>query len=267
MVFVSKTMHAKAVHQQVRPDSVFLPQGPRSLYNVGPMPYGVDRQAVAKMLSSAGWECRPLQPTMPCPGRGVMWAVQSTEEPVNSIIHTSHGEIVVTKQKQDNVGPTARQVTIGSASTIALCDKACTQMEPDPWSKLDPWGGSKPLPMPVSTCPSEGVQQMEDRIQTAVLEKLQTPMEQDDIPDRVHALEDQVQQLLSKQQGFESQLHEFSGHHTQQLNALQGQVHAQSQQLHGHLENQNQTIQSLFEQQMTQIRTLLAKRPREDGTE
>ena len=108
---------------------------------------------------------------------------------------------------------------------------------------------------------------MEDRIQTAVLAKLQPPMEQDDLPDRVHALEGQVQHLLSKQQGFETQLHEFSGHHTQQLNALQGQVNAQSQQLHGHLENQNQTIQSLFEQQMTQIRTLLAKRPREEGTE
>ena len=263
-----KTAHAKAVHQQVRPESVFLPQGPRCLFTVGPMPYGVDRQAVGKMLSSAGWECRPLQPTMPCPGRGVMWSVQSTEDPVNTIIHTSHGEIVVTKQKQENANLAARQVTVGSASTIALCEKSNAAGEPDPWSKQDPWGGYKPAaPAPVSTGPSEGVQQMEDRIQTAVLAKLQTPMEQDDLPDRVHALEGQVQHLLSKQQGFETQLHEFSGHHTQQLTALQGQVNAQSQQLHGHLESQNQTIQSLFEQQMTQIRTLLAKRPREDGTE
>ena len=256
-----RAAHAKTVHQLVRPDSVFLPQGPKSLYNVGPMPYGVDRQAIGKMLSRAGWECRPLQPTLPCPGRGVMWSVQSTEDPANSIIHTSHGEIVVTKQKQDTV-PTARQVTIGSASTIALCGKNTGVTEPDPWSKGDPWGGYKPAgPATAHTGPTEGVQQMEDRIQTAVLAKLQSPMEQDDLPDRVHALEGQVQHLLSKQQGFETQLHEFSGHHTQQLSALQGQVNAQSQQLHGHLENQNQTIQSLFEQQMTQIRTLLAKRP------
>ena len=92
-------------------------------------------------------------------------------------------------------------------------------------------------------------------------------MEQDDLPDRVHQLEGQVHQLLSKQQGLETQFQEYSGQHMQQINALQGQVTAQAQQLHGHLENQNQTMQSLFEQQMQQIRGLLAKRPREEGQE
>ena len=183
-----------------------------------------------------------------------MWSVQSTEE--------------ITKQKRETASMASRQVTVRSASTIALCEKTNVAVEPDPWSKQDPWGGYKPAALAhVSTGPSEGVQQMEDRIQTAVLAKLQTPMEQDDLPDRVHAVEGQVQHLLSKQQGFKTQLHEFNGHYTQQLTALQGQVNTQSQQLHGHLESQNQTIQSLFEQQMTQIRILLAKRPREDGTE
>jgi hypothetical protein len=115
--------------------------------------------------------------------------------------------------------------------------------------------------------PQEGLHQIEERIQSAVLAKIQTPMDQDDLPDRVHMLEGQVQQLLTKQNGLESQFHEHSAHHTQQINALQGQVAAQAQQLHGHMENQNQTMQSLFEQQMQQIRGLLAKRPREEGME
>jgi ribosomal protein L16 Arg81 hydroxylase len=109
--------------------------------------------------------------------------------------------------------------------------------------------------------------QLEERVQTAVLAKIQTPMEQDDLPDRVHALEGQVHQLLAKQQGLENQFQEYSSHHTHQITTLQGQVTAQAQQLHGHLENQNQTMQSLFEQQMQQIRGLLAKRPREEGLE
>ena len=75
------TSQAKTIHQLVRPDAVYLPSGPRCVYTVGPMPYGVDRQAVVKILSKAGWECRPLQPTTPCPGRGAMWLVQSTEDP------------------------------------------------------------------------------------------------------------------------------------------------------------------------------------------
>ena len=87
------------------------------------------------------------------------------------------------------------------------------------------------------------------------------------MPDRVCALEGQVQQLLTKQQNLEVQFQEHSGQHSQQIHALQGQITAQAQQLHGHMENQNQTMQSLFEQQMQQIRGLLAKRPRDEGME
>ena len=263
-----KAHQAKLIHDVVRPDSVFLPHGPKGQYSVGPMPYGVDRHAVARVLAKTGWECRPLQPTTPCPGRGVMWLVQSTDEPVQSIVQTSHGEIVISKQKLDTPGTAARQATVGSAATLALCEaKTDSAGDSDPWSKMDPWGGFKPSCPPAHASGSnEGIRQLEERIQHAVMEKISAPMEHD-LPERVVALEGHVQQLLQKQQGFETQLQEFNGHHTQQLNALQTQVNVQSQQLHGHLENQNQTIQSLFEQQMTQIRTLLAKRPREDGME
>ena len=260
---------AKASHQLIRPDSVYLPNGPKHVYTVGPMPYGVDRQAVGRILSKTGWECRPLQPTTPCPGRGAMWLVQSTEEPAKPIVHTSHGEIVITKQKQEVGGPVNMPAPIASAATLALCgaSPSATAAENDPWIKQDPWGAYKPSSaMTAPTGPTEGMKQLEDRIQSAVMAKLQPPVE-DDMPERVHVLEDQVQQLLAKQQGLEHQMHEYNGQHTQQIAALQGQVQAQSQQLHGHLENQNQTIQSLFEQQMTQIRGLLSKRPRDEGME
>jgi hypothetical protein len=114
-----RASQAQAIHQLVLPDTVFLPQGPKCLFTVGPMPYGVDRQAVGKILAQAGWQCRPLQPTTPCPGRGAMWIVQATEEPNQSIIQTTHGEIVISKQKQDVTGPSTRQATVGSASTLA----------------------------------------------------------------------------------------------------------------------------------------------------
>lgn len=265
------TSQAKHLHQLVKPESVYLPGGPKITFTVGPIPYGADRQAVGKILQNAGWESRPLQPTAPCPGRGAMWIVQATEEPPTNIIHTTHGEIVIVRQKPEVAEQTVSPVTVGAASTLALCGATAKHSEPDPWTKSDPWGAWKPSVSAPVVGPSEGLHQMEtriqDKIQNAVMAKIHTPMEQDDIPDRVHALEGQVQQLLGKQQGFEVQLNEFSGQQTQQINALQGQINAQAQQLHGHMENQNQTIQSLFEQQMSQIRGLLAKRPRDDGME
>ena len=89
-------------------------------------------------------------------------------------------------------------------------------------------------------------------------------MERDDLPDRLQALEGQVSVLMNKHTAMESQIHEFSGHHTQQLNSMQAQLNSQGQMLHGHIESQNHSIQALFEQQMSQIRNLLAKRPRDD---
>ena len=258
---------AKTIHQLVKPDTVYLPSGPKTVYTVGPFPYGVDRQAVGRILQKTGWESRPLQPAMPCPGKGVMWMVQSAEEPGQTIIPTTTGEIMIAKVKQEAVSQTVQPTTVGSAATLALCGKpADGKIESDPWATNDPWKKYHPLGSAASG-PSEGLQQIEDRIQTAVLAKLQPPMEQDDMPDRVQTLEGQVQHLLAKQQGLETQFQEHSNHHTQQINALQGQVTAQAQQLHGHLENQNQTMQSLFEQQMQQIRGLLAKRPRDEGME
>ena len=258
---------AKALHQQVRPDTVFLPNGPKNLYTVGPFPYGADRQAVAKTLQQAGWESRPLQPTAPCPGRGTMWSVQATDDPEHPIVVTTCGEIVITRQKPEQQLPARSPTTVGSAATLALCgaDKA-SKPDQDPWATNDPWKQYHPAGNAIATGPNEGLQQIEERIQSAVLSKLQPPME-DDLPDRVHALEGQVHQLLAKQQGLESQFHDFSGQHSQQINALQNQVTAQAQQLHGHLESQNQNMQSLFEQQMQQIRGLLAKRPRDDSLE
>ena len=258
---------AKALHQQVRPDTVFLPNGPKNLYTVGPFPYGADRQAVAKTLQQAGWESRPLQPTAPCPGRGTMWSVQATDDPEHPIVVTTCGEIVITRQKPEQQLPARSPTTVGSAATLALCgaDKA-SKPDQDPWATNDPWKQYHPAGNAIATGPNEGLQQIEERIQSAVFSKLQPPME-DDLPDRVHALEGQVHQLLAKQQGLESQFHDFSGQHSQQINALQNQVTAQAQQLHGHLESQNQNMQSLFEQQMHQIRGLLAKRPRDDSLE
>ena len=258
---------AKGIHQLVRPDAIFLPSGPKCQFSAGPFPYGADRQAVGKVLAQAGWECRPLQPSTPCPGKGVMWLIQSTIDLAQPIISTTSGDIMISKIKHEASPSVVSPTTVGSVATLALCEKqSATKSEVDPWAFSDPWKQYQSS-QPAASGPNVGLQQIEDRIQTAVLSKLQQPMEQDDLPDRVQALEGQVQQLLGKQQGLEAQFHEHSAQHTQQISNLQGQVAAQSQQLHGHLENQNQTIQSLFEQQMQQIRGLLAKRPRDDSLE
>jgi hypothetical protein len=136
--------------------------------------------------------------------------------------------------------------------------------EPDPWATKDPWGGFKPSSAVCTPDPNESMQQLEVRVQNAILSKLPAQSMEDDIPERMSMLEGQVQQLMAKQQGLEGHFQEFSAQQGQQLSAMQVQINSQGQQLHGHMENQNQVIQSMFAQQMEQIRGLLSKRPREE---
>ena len=135
----------------------------------------------------------------------------------------------------------------------------------DPWQKFQPSSGGG-----VPHVQTDNMQQMESRIQAAVLSKIpqvtqHAPMEQDDVPDRISTLETQVHQLTHKQSQIEGQFQEFSAHQTQQVSNLQSQIQSQTQQLHGQIESQNHSIQAMFENQLSHIRGLLSKRPREDG--
>ena len=257
---------AATIHRLVRPDTVYLPQGQRSLFLVGPFPFGIDRAAICRAMRKASWECRPLQPSAPCPGKGSMWIVQAVDAPPHSIIATSHGEVVITKHHQEPAGKAPVTTPVASAATLALCGaNSNVSPEQDPWNVRDPWGGYKPNTQSAAVDSSQSIQQLEMRVQNAVLSQLPAAPMEDDMPERMCVLEDQVQQLLAKHQGLEGQFHEFSTQQGQQLTTMQAQLNAQGQQLHGHMENQSQAIQSMFAQQMEQIRGLLSKRPREDN--
>eukprot|EP00435_Cladocopium_sp_Y103_P075671 s223_g62.t1 len=225
---------AQRMHEMLRPDATFLPSGPRIQYAAGPFPWGSDRAAICKAMRQVGWQVKALQPLQPVPGKGTMWALQSVDGPPETVISMSHGEVLVSKHKQQALPKDLPTMPVATAKTLSLC-----------------------------------VKQMEQRIESAVLAKLQVgaPMEQDDTPDRLAALEGQFHALASKQQSLDVKFGEFSAHHTKQLSSMQGQLEQQNQSLHGHLQSHSQSMQAMFEQQMTQIRNLLSKRPREDTME
>ena len=196
-----------------------------------------------------------------------MWLVQAVEEPPETIVPTTHGEVVITKHRVETVGKTPIVTPVASASTLALCgtQPVKTHTKVDPWNTKDPWGGFKPSTGPTPMDATESMQQMETRVQNAVFARLPPAPMEDDIPERMSHLEGQVQHLMAKQQGLEAQFQDHSAQQGQQLSSMQAQLNTHGQQLHGHMENQNQAIQSMFAQQMEQIRGLLSKRPREEN--
>ena len=258
---------AHEIHKIVRPDTLFLPQGARTQFIAGPFPFGVDRQGISRAMKLANWQCKPLQPAAPQPGRGVMWLIQAVEEPPSSIVYTNHGEILITKHRPgDHTDRAETAKPIASPATLALCGGGPAVKEEDPWSRHDPWSKFQPS-TGVTTCvpgASESMHQMESRIQAAVMAKIPQSME-DDVPDRLVLLEGQVQQLMNQQSHMDVQFKEFSLQQNQNVSSLQTQLNVQSQQLQGQIESQHQNMQAMFETQLAHIRGLLSKRPRDDN--
>ena len=214
---------------------------------------------------------KALQPMQPIPGRGSMWLLQAVDDPPEAIILTSHGEVVITKHREQN--SQAKQPapsTVGSVSTLSLCgsNSGPPAGDTDPWLSSDPWGPyNRQRGFQAGSTASDGLQQLEARLQTAILAKIPTAMEQDDIPERMSTLEGQVQLLMSKNQSLETQMNDFSASSNKQFAVVQQQIQQQSQSFHGQLETHAQGIQAMFTQQMEQIRGLLSKRPRDDTME
>ena len=267
---------AQALHASVRPDAVYLPQGPRLRFTVAPVPYGTDRKSLSKILKAMGWEAKPVQPTGAVEGgRGNVWSVLATEHPPTNIVSMGHGEMVIatvrtpTGEKDDHMKPLA------TTSTLTLCGNTLKkQGQQDPWTIQDPWQSyqSQKMPSHAASVPdaSESLKQLESKIEQAVLARIPAQpvvsMEQDDVPDRVEFLEKQVQSLMHKQQQLEVTVNDQHVHQSAQLSQLQGQLNAQGQQVSNQLASQQQSMQQMFEAQMQQIRGLLSKRPRsEDG--
>lgn len=268
---------AQSLHASVRPDAVYLPQGPRLKFTVAPVPYGTDRKSLSKILKAVGREAKPVQPTGAIDGgRGNVWSVFATEHPPTNIITTGHGEMVIATVKTPVEEKGDLRKPIATSSTLTLCGNALKkQGQHDPWTVQDPWQSFQPQ-KPVQQLAgvpdaSESLKQLESKIEQAVLARIPAQpvvsMEQDDVPDRVEFLEKQVQSLMHKQQQLEVTVNDQHVQQSAQLSQLQGQLNAQGQQVSNQLASQQQSMQQMFEAQMTQIRTLFGKRPRSDDGE
>lgn len=270
----SETRHAAEVHARQRPEAGFLMVGARKEFLVGPMPYGADRASLVRAFKTLQWDIRPLQPVSSVPQKGNMWVVLAVKEPPHTLIQMAHGEVLVSKHKgQGRDAKPAQSKPVASITTIELCGAKDNKDLSDPWLTNDPWATKHPVPA-AAPIPSYAVQQLEDKIQQSVLDKLAVAqgqtMDQDDVPDRVQQLEANVQMLIQQHTILESRVADSDRRQTSQLVTMQNQLNAQGQQLQGAIEAQAQNMGVMFESQMQQIRSLLTKRPRdgpEDGME
>ncbi len=257
----------------LKPEAIFLPGGPRLDFELGPVPFGLDRAGLARLCLEWGWNAKPINPSKAVAGLGAVWHIQSCTEPPSTVVSLKGGADVVIskvtpKTQSVHVAPTA----IASAETIGLCKLAPVEAPtPDPWLLKDPWSAyaAKAAPAKVGSIDLEtSLHQAEQRIERAVLAKLPAKVapqdgdqdmdgQHDDTRIRLQELEEQVTRLTSGQQHLEMKVDEAGKKTDAQISQLQHQMTAQ-------LEGQGARIEDLFRGQMAQIESLLTKKARHE---
>ena len=258
----SKVEDAPELARQLKPGSIFLAAGTKVTYELGALPFGMDRLTVSRLCSQWGWQARPLHPSRSVDGAlGNLWLVQASTPPPMTVARYQGSEVVITKvQERAETAPAGNPSSqvIGSTTTVQLCTKTAAAPATDPWLLNDPWGPGPSAPAAQPIDHTASLREFEARLESKLLAKFPADMDvdsQSQTDARFAALEHLVQSLVMSQQTMEAKIDDNAVRADNQIAAVQAQVSHQ-------LDSQGQHMQALFASQMQQIEALLSKKHR-----
>eukprot|EP00438_Fugacium_kawagutii_P020571 Skav226934 [mRNA] locus=scaffold965:110011:119532:+ [translate_table: standard] len=140
------SVHEERTHQELRPGDGFTKVNVQFVYRIHPVPHGLQRVQVTKLLAEWKWLAKPLQPAKGS-SEGASWEVGSTCPPPSSIMQAFGHDVLVTlvKDKADNpttphvVGPqrVRKQLQSTSSSSSAATDPwTLGSAGGDPWARF-----------------------------------------------------------------------------------------------------------------------------------
>ena len=279
----SDTMNAQEIHTKHRPDVPLLLGQSKKMYAIGPLPYSTTKSAIHKLLKAWQWEGRPIQPKgRSQDGTGITWAIQATEDPSHWVFTLQHGDVLVTKLKEDKpVDMPAPYSIVASRKTLQHLQANATNAEnADPWLAYDPWkqaSQSKTSTQPVTqSLTTSQIAAIENNIEKKVLQAMSTRVHstEADVNMDSQALESRVQQLeshLQHVQNVQSCVEAKVGQIEQQVHQVQVSQHGVEStigQLQQKLDQQSlhmgRTLDAKLAEQMDKIEALLCKRGRHE---
>ena len=167
-------------HNELRPDDEFIDVEVKQVYTAFPLPFGLQRSQMVKLLAAWGWTAKPLQPTK---GnlQGQAWTIGASEPPPNKVMPGFEKDILITLQKEVST-PTYKQTLVASTRTKRFLKEgqqpsSASSSTSDPWTQHgDPWSGwqriAKPTvaPAPVS---ASRFSQLQDTIKDEIHKQVQ----------------------------------------------------------------------------------------------
>ena len=288
----------ETVHRHFHPKDPYTSCGRTLLFETGPWPYGITKQAMLSAFSGEGWTTKPIKP-----GRGStegrFWIFGADVPPPRQVINLATGPITITKIQETR----QQKSQVNVVASLSTLQKMQTNQPPpglsiDPLVLSDPWAKSKwaaSSSSAPSTAPSSRFAELESQIKTSMqdhikeqfqahLQTLQQsqPMETEDTTSgRLDFLECNVRELKAQGEKFSNWFTEagdrMSGIFTQvqrqdtMLNQMAEQVsHAvttsesvqmQMTNLRGEM---HKDLESSLARQTERLEALLAKKQRHE---
>ena len=241
---------AEEIHKQLLPDVPFNDVTVQAIYEIRPLPHGIQKSGVQALLREWQWAARPLQPSRG-DQYGAGWLVGG-KEPPEWLFQTSEGDVLVTvhkKAEQDK----HQVVVLGSQKTKAHMkagpkknnEPAGGKENVVPFDGKDPWGGTNNYQKDQAMVVTSKIDQVQSKIQESIRGEQE---------ERFRKLEVGLSEVKEQNGRFERWFHEAgqcSQEMQRQVTSLTGQVKEQKQEL-GQMASQ---IQSGF----ANIEALLAK--------
>ena len=284
------TSHAAEVFAVVKPGHLFLPPGRRQTYLVGPFAFGTLQSSVAQVLRDNGWVAKPVQAVAAKSHvQGLMFRVQSVQEPPQKVLRMSHGDVVISREADPEQPDRSVPKLVATSATESFVSKPC---EGDYIQLNDPWAkAASKLPAKAATFPiGNPLEDVAQKVLAEVMTKLpQTSMDVDGdefANKRVEALERKVSDLHGQAQALAAQAQQHAQDTQGQFTALRGEMQQQgahfeqaiaaqantmqcfqdsfSEQFRQQVSHQQLMLDSMFSKQMEQFENLLNKRPRQE---
>ena len=169
----TRAADAAAIHAAVRPGVPFMGGSVKHVYEVGPLPFGTQRESLQKWLDEWKWCARPLQAGSVSPDRsGVMWKVQASSEPPSATTHLAHRPVVITQVPTKPIAEPTAVPVVAHSRTMQVMKGAPAPVGEDPWLKGDPWLQARGVTAAAAHPPAPSVPNLEEQVAIAVQARL-----------------------------------------------------------------------------------------------
>ena len=227
---------AQAVHAELRPEVPYHNVQVQAVYEIRPLPHGIQKSGVQALLREWCWQAKPLQPSR-SDQYGAGWMIGGSEPPA-WVFQTTDGDILVSVHRK-NEEEKQKPVVLSSLKTkthLRQGQKASKDQKPiagkentAPFDGKDPWGGYNNYKPAGSQDVSMTVSTRLDQVQTKMQESLRADLKGEHEA-RFQKLETGLTELKEQNGRFERWFHEagsVSSGLQQQVNAIAGQVQDQ----------------------------------------